>query len=60
MEKKNNLTDEEVLGKMYRADGRCICKDCGLEYYKHPFTNHRDSNDYPWLNILCNGDFVKL
>jgi hypothetical protein len=39
----------------YRAGTWTVCKACGEPYVKHA-TDPRD----PWLNILCNGDRVKL
>jgi len=38
-----------------RASGECVCEDCGEIYYKHPVDGR-----YPFLNVLCNGDRVKL
>lgn len=46
--------------EIFRADGRCICEICGKEYYKHPFSEHRDWNDEPYFNVLCDGSLVKL
>lgn len=39
----------------YRASGDCKCK-CGKLYYDHPYF----IEPYEWLNILCDGDLVKL
>lgn len=39
---------------MYRASGDVICS-CGHQYKQHPFDEHFD-----FLNVLCNGDRVKL
>ena len=47
--------------KFYRASGDCICEVCGKKYYDHPMDSEitdQDGNKY--LNILCNGDRVKL
>ena len=43
-----------------RADGRVLCTVCGQQYRKHPHSEHRDWNDEPWLNRLCDGELVKL
>ena len=43
-----------------RAGGACVCADCGREYRAHPYSEHSDYNDDPYLNVLCNGDLVKL
>jgi len=43
-----------------RAGGGCVCVTCGREYRSHPHSEHRDWNDDPFLNRLCNGDLVKL
>lgn len=45
----------------YRASGECICEICGKTYYEHPLDETElDQNDEPFMNILCNGDRVKL
>lgn len=38
----------------YRADSRMICELCGKTYLKHPL------DEAGVLNVLCNGDLVKL
>lgn len=43
-----------------RAGGGVLCDLCGAEYRRHPHSEHRDFNDDPFLNRLCNGDLVKL
>jgi hypothetical protein len=43
-----------------RASGDCVCEICGKKYYQHKFTEHRDWNDDPFLNKLCDGRIVKL
>jgi len=43
-----------------RTSGGVICETCGKEYRRHPHSEHRDWNDDPFLNVLCNGDLVKL
>ena len=40
----------------YRASGDCICSECGKLYYDHPYF----IEPYEWINVICNGDFVKL
>ena len=45
----------------YRASGDCICKQCGKKFYDHPLDKENtDWDGNPFLNILCNGDLVKL
>lgn len=44
---------------MRRANGNMLCEICGKEYWRHPFTEHRDWNDEPF-HRLCSGDIVKL
>ena len=39
----------------YRASGDCKC-NCGKLYYDHPYF----AEPYEWINVLCNGDLVKL
>jgi len=60
----NNFLEEIRLEKekynFVRASGDCVCEICGRNYYKHMFTEHRDSNDEPFLNKLCDGRIVKL
>lgn len=43
-----------------RTGGGVICAACGREYRRHPHSEHRDWNGDPFLNVLCNGDLVKL
>lgn len=43
-----------------RTSGSVICQQCGKEYRRHPHSEHRDWNDDPFLNVLCNGELVKL
>lgn len=44
----------------YRACGDLICEECKEEYYRHPFSEHLDFDNKPWLRKLCNGDLIKL
>jgi hypothetical protein len=39
----------------YRADGKAICSQCGMFYNTHPI-----DKDWDWLNVLCDGERVKL
>ena len=39
-----------------RADGRCVCDHCGLDYFRHP---EIDEN-CPTLVIVCDGRILKL
>ena len=57
-QRQQRLDDE--MYRMVRASGNCICEVCGKTYYKHPFTDHRDWNDDPYMNRLCDGRIVKL
>lgn len=62
MPKRNRpiATQEQIdkmdNGEMYRASGDCICEKCGKLYYDHDYF----AEPYEFLNILCNGDLVKL
>lgn len=55
------MEKEEKILKAYRANGELICKICGKDYYSHPYDKDcLDWNGDPILNVLCNGDLVKL
>lgn len=41
--------------EFYRCSGEMVCEQCGKQYYDHP-----QHIPYHWLNIICNGDAVKL
>lgn len=41
--------------RFIRASGLCTCTGCGRLYYDHPA-----DTDEPWLNVLCDGQRVKL
>lgn len=43
-----------------RTSGGVLCKTCGLEYRRHPDSEHLDWNGNPFLKRLCDGDLVKL
>lgn len=50
---------------MRRADGRCLCPDCGQEYYRHPYCSNSRFEDGAgfvcyYLHVLCDGSHVKL
>jgi len=51
---------EEYVLEFYRASGDCICSVCNLPYRKHPFHSILNWQGDPYLNLLCNGDVVKL
>ncbi len=52
---------ESKLDKAYRANGEIVCKKCNKIYYEHPLCyDYVDNYGDPYLNILCNGDLVKL
>ena len=48
--------DKMDNGEVYRASGNCVCDICGKLYYDHDYF----AEPYEFLNILCNGDLVKL
>lgn len=44
-----------------RASGDCVCPQCGQDYFSHPMDwRVIGYGDVPFLNILCNGERVKL
>ena len=43
-----------------RAPGDCVCPVCGKKYYDHPLAGPIDWQGDFFLNLLCNGDLVKL
>ena len=53
-------TDGRAAKTMRRASGECVCLICGKQYRQHPPSEDRDWNGDPFLNLLCNGDLVKL
>ena len=62
-------TEQEILdleaSRCYRASGSCLCPMCGAEYRAHPYTAHRSSDGmnsegWPYMHRLCNGDIVEL
>ncbi len=55
-----DLSSEEIDERAYRASHYKVCDECGKTYIKHPFLNRLDHNDEPYLNVICNGDIVKL
>jgi hypothetical protein len=58
--KKEEVT-LKYIKKTYRTNGELIYKKCGKNYYSHPlYYNVLDFNGDPFLNMLCNGDLVKL
>jgi len=63
MEESEQLTTEEdarILGA-YRAGGDVICEKCGRKHYDHPgYQPSKKTCGYVWLQVLCNGDLVKL
>jgi hypothetical protein len=47
-------------GRDYHAAGDCVC-ECGFAYRLHPMDlDELDWAERPYLNVLCNGDRVKL
>ena len=55
-----DLSSEEIDKLAYRASHYKVCGECGKTYIQHPFLNKLDHNDEPYLNVICNGDIVKL
>lgn len=52
-----------IIGEPHgeRASGDCICEICQNPYYAHPYDWRLIGyGDIPFLNILCNGQRVKL
>lgn len=45
----------QVEPQCFRASGECICETCGETFYKHPADRR-----FRFLNVLCNGERVKL
>lgn len=44
-----------------RASGDCICEKCGQTFYAHPMDwRVIGYGNVPFLNVLCNGERVKL
>lgn len=44
-----------------RACGECVCEKCGNTFFDHPIDWRVISyGDMPFLNVLCNGERVKL
>jgi|WetSurMetagenome_2_1015567.scaffolds.fasta_scaffold588172_2 hypothetical protein len=47
--------------KWYRAGGDVICTECNKPYKDHPMDKDiHDQDGNLYLNVLCNGDRVKL
>lgn len=43
------------------ADSNCECSQCGLLYSEHPLDwTQIGHGDVPFLNVLCDGERVKL
>ena len=38
-----------------RCGGDVLCPDCGRKFYDHP-----EEEEFPFLNVLCDGSVVKL
>lgn len=49
------LSEPEPDDDPRRADGRTVCGRCKAEYWRHAIDPRA-----PWLNLLCNGERVKL
>jgi hypothetical protein len=44
-----------------RAGTHVKCSECGLSYLKHPeIISELDQDGYPFLNLSCHGEFLKL
>jgi hypothetical protein len=54
-----SILEDEI--NTYRAGGDCICEICKKRYSEHSLDKEiLDFKGDPFLNILCNGDRVKL
>lgn len=50
-----NILEPEGPADFFRADGRCVCETCGLEYVDHPELDFAAT-----FHVLCNGEIAKL
>lgn len=51
----------EPVGEATVASGEVLCEECGQEYFYHPYDwRLLEYGGRPYLNILCNGQRVKL
>lgn len=51
----------QTNGDMDRASGEMICEKCGQEFFAHPLDwREIGYGNVPFLNILCDGTWVKL
>ncbi len=57
----NQFGPDELLPEVefIRADGRCLCKSCGLTYYRHPMAGPKAYDGSQILHRLCDGTLVK-
>jgi len=48
-------------GECVRVSGNAVCDECKMEYWRHPdITSILDFNRDPFLNLACDGRFLKL
>ena len=50
----------ELRTEPRRSDGGRVCEDCGRMYGTHPQDFSQLLDGYPYLHVICNGDYVKL
>jgi hypothetical protein len=44
----------------HRADGNCLCPDCGQPYWRHALASKEETGPLATLHELCDGTLVKL
>jgi hypothetical protein len=60
-EKDDNRSEAFTTWFFYRSNGECVCQICGKLYREHELDKEiLDWDGTPFLNILCNGERVKL
>jgi len=53
-------SEDDIMLEAYRAPHNMVCNTCGKQYVNHPLVENLKYNDEPYLNVICNGDIVKL
>jgi hypothetical protein len=62
------VLNHDCDGDFYRTEGDMICKDCGKEYWRHPYCGNSEYGESMtasfykqyYLHVLCNGEHIKL